>query len=178
MCGCESWTEHRRIDAFELDGQRGLTCCGPWGCKGSDTAEQLNWLTDWSVHCPSVMVKLTLRIPWDVMRPSPLRAELSTQMASWLPVTDSITTSFRFSQIFSWKSWHCFWQWLVPQRTYVHLILFGPWPIKLFFKFNFIFKLYNIVLVLPYINMNPPQVYTCSHPEPSSLLSPCTIPLG
>ena len=24
------------------------------------------------------------------------------------------------------------------------------------------FLLYNIVLVLPYINMNPPQVYTCS----------------
>ena len=26
----------------------------------------------------------------------------------------------------------------------------------------FFFKLYNIVLVLPYINMNPPQVYMCS----------------
>ena len=26
----------------------------------------------------------------------------------------------------------------------------------------FFFLLYNIVLVLPYINMNPPQVYTCS----------------
>ena len=25
--------------------------------------------------------------------------------------------------------------------------------------FNFIFYLYNIVLVLPYIEMNPPQVY-------------------
>ena len=24
------------------------------------------------------------------------------------------------------------------------------------------YLLYNIVLVLPYINMNPPQVYTCS----------------
>ena len=29
----------------------------------------------------------------------------------------------------------------------------------LFLKF---FLLYNIVLVLPYINMNPPRVYTCS----------------
>jgi len=26
----------------------------------------------------------------------------------------------------------------------------------------FFFKLYNIVLVLPYIKMNPPQVYMCS----------------
>ena len=42
--------------------------------------------------------------------------------------------------------------------------------------FNFIFKLYNIVLVLPNIEMNPPQVYMCS---PSwTLLPPHTIPLG
>ena len=45
-----------------------------------------------------------------------------------------------------------------------------------FFKFYFIFKLYNIVLVLPNIEMNPPQVYMCS---PSwTLLPPHTIPLG
>ena len=25
------------------DGQRGLACCGPWGCKESDTTEWLNW---------------------------------------------------------------------------------------------------------------------------------------
>ena len=31
-----------------------------------------------------------------------------------------------------------------------------------FFKFYFIFKLYIIVLVLPNIKMNPPQVYMCS----------------
>ena len=31
-----------------------------------------------------------------------------------------------------------------------------------FFKFYFIFKNYNIVLVLPNIEMNPPQVYLCS----------------
>ena len=29
-------------------------------------------------------------------------------------------------------------------------------------NFYFIFKLYNIVLVLPNIEMNPPQVYLCS----------------
>ena len=33
---------------------------------------------------------------------------------------------------------------------------------NLFFKFYFIFKLYIIVLVLPNIKMNPPQVYMCS----------------
>ena len=25
------------------DGQGGLACCGPWGCKESDTTERLNW---------------------------------------------------------------------------------------------------------------------------------------
>ena len=45
-----------------------------------------------------------------------------------------------------------------------------------FFKFYFIFKLYIIVLVLPNIKMNPPQVYMYS---PSwTLLPPHTIPLG
>ena len=45
-----------------------------------------------------------------------------------------------------------------------------------FLKFYFIFKLYIIVLVLPNIKMNPPQVYMCS---PSwTLLPPHTIPLG
>ena len=31
-----------------------------------------------------------------------------------------------------------------------------------FFKFSFLFKLYIIVLALPNIKMNPPQVYMCS----------------
>ena len=45
-----------------------------------------------------------------------------------------------------------------------------------YFKFYFIFKLYNIVLVLPNIEMNPPQVYPCSPSR--TLLPPHTLPLG
>ena len=54
-----------------------------------------------------------------------------------------------------------------------------------FFLFYFIFKLYNIVLVLPNIKMNPPQVYMCSpswtflpppSPYHSSGSSQCTSP--
>ena len=54
-----------------------------------------------------------------------------------------------------------------------------------YFYFYFIFKLYNIVLVLPNIEMNPWQVYTCSPswtllPPPSpyhpSGSSQCTSP--
>ena len=41
-----------------------------------------------------------------------------------------------------------------------------------FFKFYFIFKLYNIVLILPNIEMNPPQVFTCSPYHSSQCTSP------
>ena len=37
----------------------------------------------------------------------------------------------------------------------------GPDAMIFFFFFNFIFKLYIIVLVLPNSKMNPPQVYMC-----------------
>ena len=44
------------------------------------------------------------------------------------------------------------------------------------YSFFFFFKLSNVVLVLPYIEVNPPQAYMCS---PSwTLLPPHTIPLG
>ena len=50
---------------------------------------------------------------------------------------------------------------------------------KLFTLFFFlIYLFYNIVLVLPYINMNPPRVYTCS-PSRNPLPPPSPyIPLG
>ena len=62
------------------------------------------------------------------------------------------------------------------------------WSLLFFFIFIFLFYfilLYNTVLVLPYINMNPPWVYTCSQswtplPPPSpyhpSGSSRCTSP--
>ena len=31
------------INSRSCDGQGGLACCGPWGCKESDLTEQLNW---------------------------------------------------------------------------------------------------------------------------------------
>ena len=41
---------HHRLDGHGFrwtpgvgDGQGGLACCGSWGCKESDTIEQLNW---------------------------------------------------------------------------------------------------------------------------------------
>ena len=48
-----------------------------------------------------------------------------------------------------------------------------PFRLFIFFLFYFIFKLYIIVLVLPNIKMNPPQVYMCS---PSWTLLPPPSP--
>ena len=52
---------HHRFNGHEFeqtpgvgDGQRGLACCSPWGCKESDTTEQLNnsknWRMGWRDH--------------------------------------------------------------------------------------------------------------------------------
>ena len=43
---------------------------------------------------------------------------------------------------------------------------------------NLLILLYNMVLVLPYIDLNQPWVYMCYHPEPPSHLAPPPIPLG
>ena len=47
---------HHQFDGYEFqqalglgDGQGGLACCSPWGCKESDTTEQLNWKNYWSL---------------------------------------------------------------------------------------------------------------------------------
>ena len=50
---------HHRLDGHEFkqapgvgDGQGGLAGCSPWGCKESDTTEQLNWLKRGSERGP------------------------------------------------------------------------------------------------------------------------------
>ena len=67
---------------------------------------------------------------------------------------------------------------LITGSLYI-LTTFIQFSLPLFFlKFYFIFKIYNIVLVLPNIEMNPPQVYPRS---PSWTLLPPpspTLPLG
>ena len=44
---------HHRLNGREFeqaprvgDGRGGLACCSPWGHKGSDTTERLNWTDD------------------------------------------------------------------------------------------------------------------------------------
>ena len=53
---------------------------------------------------------------------------------------------------------------LCPLSSLVTVSLFSTSVTLCFIFFYFIFKLYIIVLVLPNIKMNPPQVYMCSPP--------------
>ena len=40
---------HESEQALEVgDGQGGLACCSPGGCKEADTTEQLNWTEKWA----------------------------------------------------------------------------------------------------------------------------------
>ena len=74
---------------------------------------------------------------------------------------------------------------LMREKYFLHLFIFlGECKFYLLIYFYY-FLLYNIVLVLPYINMNPPWVYMCSPswtplplPSPShpSGSSQCTSP--
>ena len=54
-----------------------------------------------------------------------------------------------------------FWHWICPLwwliLFFFYFLFFSKSYFIYFFKFYFIFKLYNIVLVLPNIEMNPPQ---------------------
>ena len=44
MAGCHHWLDRRESELTPGvgDGQGGLACCDSWGCKESDTTEQLN----------------------------------------------------------------------------------------------------------------------------------------
>ena len=102
-------------------------------------------------------------------------------MAEFLPevsrvflenILEKIKTEFHHQHQKSWVQ--------ILSQFYVIFYLHYSSLVKSFLLllFYFIFKLYNILLVLPNIEMYPPQ-YTCvPHPEPSSLLLPHTLPLG
>ena len=62
--------------------------------------------------------------------------------------------------------------WTVKKAEHQRIDAFELWCWRRLFFF-FIFQLYNIVLVLPNIEMNPPQVYMCS---PSWTLLPLPYP--
>ena len=79
----------------------------------------------------------------------------------YISVISVIISPFSFLILFIWVfSVVCQFCLLFSKNQLLILLIFFPtfFP-NLFFKFYFIFKLYKIILVLPNIKMNPPQVY-------------------
>ena len=75
------------------------------------------------------------------------------------PTSDEDAEPLEFKRIAARNAESC--------SRFIYLFIFGSFIylfflFLFFFKFYFIFKLYIIVLVLPNIKMNPPQVYMCS----------------
>ena len=60
------------------DGQGGLACCSPWGCRESDITEKLNWI-DWTLITPHIFhIYNTTYIPRDILN------NYSTRHPPWL----------------------------------------------------------------------------------------------
>ena len=69
MAGWHSWLDGRREFEWTLgdgDGQGGLACCDSWGCKESDTTEQLIWSERLNLEKAMAPHSSTLawKIPW------------------------------------------------------------------------------------------------------------------
>ena len=111
---------------------------------------------------------------------SPLYASISLEFSTRLLCTEWIVSGFNSNDIlmkscsFTLQSNEVTLPCQSLFRMSFWIISFFFFPLFFFFfKFYFIFKHYSIVLVLPNIKMNPPQVYSCS---PSWTLLPPPSP--
>ena len=139
------------------------------------------------VHAKSLQSCLILCDPMDCTPPgSSVHGILQARILEWVAIPSSKGSSRPTDRTCSScvaGRFHTTWATgeapeLSGTSTFIYLFIY-------FYFFNFIFKFYNIVLVLPYIEMNPPQVYMGSPswtllPPPSpyhpSGSSQCTSP--
>ena len=88
MVGCLHWLDRQEFEQTPGvgDGQGGLVCCSPWGCKESETTERLNWTelngNILTLHGP---VKLTHKINHQCHIASKWQSSVSQQwwIVSW-----------------------------------------------------------------------------------------------
>ena len=59
MVGWRHWLDGHEFEQTPGvgNGQEGLACCSPWGCKELDITEQLNWLTETALDCSVLSVR-------------------------------------------------------------------------------------------------------------------------
>ena len=89
------------------DGQGGLACCDSWGCKESDTTEQLNW----TEICVCFWTDTDKSLKWKVWKF--LNTEIHVYKFLYIETNVTWQTSYNFT----WYWW--FWQDTVTRMEYL-----------------------------------------------------------
>ena len=122
MVGYHHWFDGHEFEQAPVfgDGQGGLACCSPWGCKESDKIEWLNWaecictqFTWWCMCAKSLQLCPTLSNPMDCSPSgSSVHGILQTRILEWVAMPSSIGSSQHRDQTqISYVS--CFGRWIL-----------------------------------------------------------------
>ena len=73
MVGWHHWLDGHGFEQASGvgEGQRGLVCCSPWGCKMSDMTEQLNWI-EHTLQQILFVIDMFLQQDWGSLKPQHL----------------------------------------------------------------------------------------------------------
>ena len=83
-----------------------LLCCGPWGCKGSDMTEQLNWTDQQNM--------------WLEMRKS---SKNEGQFFTWSTGCHTLSQKEQTKAFLSWSWEDCGPNWRCPKGIWINLLL-------------------------------------------------------
>ena len=107
MVGWHHWLDgHEFEQALGVgDGQGGLVCCSPWGCKELDMTERLNWTELDQLFSVDPRLWLELKIPYSLayQNSSPQRMHASMQL-SILPSKISMKQMLIFLSLWGFVS--------------------------------------------------------------------------
>ena len=93
MVGWHHWLDgHEFEQALGVgDGQGGLVCCSPWGCKESDTTERLSW-TELSASGKHLLIILYI---YSILVNSPGVQSSPSTYTVWSALKESLAYRFR-----------------------------------------------------------------------------------
>ena len=136
---------HHRLNGLEFEqtsgdaeGQGGLVCCSPWGCKESDRTEQLNHKAMWillrslrcHVHCSSHQTQWRLGGSHSSDYCAPSVEELNLRKQTWRRVlalkSSALDSAKHLIWCQLWPSWTRMWQrllWSRPSSLYLNRVL-------------------------------------------------------
>ena len=124
-----------KLQEMLKDMEGGMVCCSPWGCKQSDTTEQLNHKAMWillrslrcHVHCSSHQTQWRLGGSHSSDYCAPSVEELNLRKQTWRRVlalkSSALDTAKHLIWCQLWPSWTRMWQrllWSRPSSSYLN----------------------------------------------------------